>query len=545
MTRAARYGTTSLVLVLLGAAPVQDAAGDPHPTAGEHVSDGLTQDRRAPLRDALAHTISPAPADTFTFTRRAALTDTLTFTRRAALTDSIFSHFAVDGSPGCAVGVVQDGQLVFGKGYGHANLDYDVPLDTRSSFYLASVSKQFIGAAVGLLALDGTLDLDGDVRDIIPEVPDYGSGNTGSGNTGSGITGSGITGGPITVRHLLNHTSGIRDYLTLFAIAGRSVQDFFDNSDAVELIARQKALNFEPGSEYLYSNSGYVLLAEIIERTAGVSLGEFSQERLFGPLGMGSTHWGEDVSRVVPGRAISYQVQDGTPTRFIWNFHGKGDGNLHSTVEDLARWDDMFYRMDEPWASLTELLYTKGRLNDGSEIPYALGLAHGSYEDHPMISHSGGMLGYRTVIQRFPDDRFTSIVLCNAASANPGRFGVQLADVWLLDREPAAAPAPTAAQGPEGDEAEAPAWDPSAAELEAYAGEYYSVELDVTHTVYVEDDVLRLGEAGGQSMELEPREPGVFARGRGTTFTFVRDGDAVVGFTLDAGRVRGLGFERR
>ncbi|NNM34549.1 MAG: serine hydrolase, partial [Gemmatimonadetes bacterium] len=180
------------------------------------------------------------------------LPDTLDYARKAALTDSLFSDLATDGSPGCAVGVVQAGELMFGKGYGHGNLDYDVPLNTRSSFYLASVSKQFIGAAVGLLVLDGVLDLDADVRDIVPELPDYGS--------------------RITSRHLLHHTSGLRDYLTLFTIAGQSFQDFFDNQDALELIARQKALNFEPGSEFLYSNSGYVLLAEIIERVTGKSL---------------------------------------------------------------------------------------------------------------------------------------------------------------------------------------------------------------------------------------------------------------------------------
>ncbi|NNF29483.1 MAG: beta-lactamase family protein [Gemmatimonadetes bacterium] len=450
--------------------------------------------------------------------------DTLDFARKAALTDSLFSDLATDGSPGCAVGVVQDGELVFGKGYGHGNLDYDVPLNTRSSFYLASVSKQFIGAAVGLLVLDGVLDLDGDVRDIVPELPDYGS--------------------RITSRHLLHHTSGLRDYLTLFTIAGQSFQDFFDNQDALELIARQKALNFEPGSEFLYSNSGYVLLAEIIERVTGKSLDAFTQARLFQPLGMKDTHWGEDVARVVPGRAVSYQIQDGTAQRFIWNFHAKGDGNLHSTVEDLARWDALFYRTDEPWAYLTDLLYTKGTLNDGSEIPYALRLSHGSYEDRPFISHGGGMLGYRTLIQRFPDNRFTSIVLCNLGSANPGLFGRQLSEVWLLERKPTGAPEPATTENAGADEAPEPAWDPGADELAAYEGTFYSAELDASHAVYVEDGVLRLGDAAGESMELQPRERDVFNRGVGTTFVFVREGGVVTGFTLDAGRVRGLFFQR-
>ena len=169
---------------------------------------------------ALIGTDGAAPSDPASAVSEAARADTLSYGRKAALTDSLFSALATDGSPGCAVGIVQDGETVFGKGYGHGNLDYDVPLDTRSSFYLASVSKQFIGAAVGLLVLDGTLALDQDVRDIVPELPDYGS--------------------PILIRHLLHHTSGIRDYLALFAIARHSVEDFFDNQDALELIARQE-----------------------------------------------------------------------------------------------------------------------------------------------------------------------------------------------------------------------------------------------------------------------------------------------------------------
>ena len=450
--------------------------------------------------------------------------DTLSHPRKVALTDALFSSLSIEGSPGCAVGVVRQGELVFSKGYGYANLDHGVPLDARSSFYLASVSKQFIGAAIGLLALDGSLDLDDEVREFIPELPDYGT--------------------PVTIRHLLHHTSGIRDYLTLFTLAGQSFQDFFDNDDAIEIIRRQKALNFEPGSEFLYSNSGYVLLSEIVERITGQTLDAFTQERLFAPLGMSETHWGEDVTRVVPGRAVSYEVRDETPHRFIWNFHAKGDGNLHSTVEDLARWDTMFYRTDEPWASLTELLYTRGVLTNGSEIPYALGLGHGSYEEHRFISHGGGMLGYRTFIQRFPEDRFTTVVLCNLASVNPGRFAQRLADIWLLDREPAPSSEAPPQESPEPDGEAGPGWEPDTGALAEYQGTYYSEELDVTLVAFVEDGVLRVGEARGESMELDPREPDVFTGIRGATFTFRREGGEIPGFTLDAGRVRGLRFDR-
>jgi CubicO group peptidase (beta-lactamase class C family) len=447
--------------------------------------------------------------------------------RMAARTDSLFGPRVAGGAPGCAVGVVRDDRLVFERGYGSANLDYGVALDGRSSFYLASVSKQFIGAAIGLLALDGRVDLDADVRTYVPEFPDYGT--------------------PVTVRHLIHHTSGVRDYLTLFSIAGRSFQDFFDNADAVELIVRQHALNFEPGSEHLYSNSGYVLLAEIIERVTGGSLDAFSQRELFGPLGMYDTHWGEDVGRIVPGRAISYMRDQGDGfRRFLWNFHGKGDGNLHSTVRDLARWTAMFGRTDEPWASLADLMHNRGRLNDGDELDYAFGLAHGMHRDRPTVAHGGGMLGYRTVTVRYPDDGFAAVALCNGGWINPGEWARRLVDIWLFDGPIEGAPAEAGGgpAAPASAPSDAPA--PGARDLAAYAGEYHSDELDVTWVLAAEDGALVHEPARGDVVRLRPTEiADVFRGPEGAVLTFAHSGDLVTSFTLDAGRVRGLTFRRR
>ena len=444
------------------------------------------------------------------------------YSDESAATDSLFADLAGAEAPGCAVGVVRDGALVFSGGYGSANLDYGIPLGPMSSFYLASVSKQFVGAAVALLVIDSRLDLSQSIRTYVPELPEYTD--------------------RVTVRHLVHHISGIRDYLALFELAGRSVQDFFDNDDAIELIARQKSLNFEPGSQYLYSNSGYVLLAEIVERVTGQSLDEFSQERLFEPLGMESTHWGEDLSRVVPGRAESYRPLGGDSYgRLIWNFEGKGDGNLHSTVEDLARWDSVFYRRDEPWRSMVDLMRIRGTLNDGESISYAFGISYVKYRGRPGLAHSGGMLGYRTDIFRLPEERFTSIVLCNSGQLNPPRLSRLLADIWVFggpDEE-----SNTQAETPTGPRPVESSWEPTAAELEAFEGAYYSGELDVTYELTRNGDRLQVS-LGGRTIQLTPRTAGHFG-GAGLSVVFDRPEGEAASFVLDAGRVRGLLFVRR
>ena len=254
-----------------------------------------------------------------------------------------------------------------------ANLDYDVPLTSQSVFYIASTSKQFAAASIALLALRGRLSLDDDVRRYVPEVPAYGR--------------------QVTVRHLLHHTSGVRDYLALRSMAGKSFEDFFDVAWGVDIISRQERLNFEPGSEYLYSNSGYLLLAEIVGRVSGKPLPEFGRENFFEPLGMTATHWGGDRHRVVPDRVISYDARepDGY-RRWVKNFHAMGDGNLLTTVEDLAKWDAIFYDTTDAWRPLVDLMLTRGVLNDGEEIDYALGLMHGEYRDRPTVAHGGAFL---------------------------------------------------------------------------------------------------------------------------------------------------------
>ena len=204
----------------------------------------------------------------------------------ASRIDQVFAQYSAAGSPGVAVSVIRDGGVVFSKGDGMANLELEVPITSKNVFYLGSVSKQFVASAIVLLDQEGKLSLDDDIRKYVPEFPDYGT--------------------PIAIRHLIHHTSGIRDYLELMGLAGLPLGTFHDNQGIVDMLARQKALNFVPGEKFLYSNSGYLLLAVIVERASGKSLREYAAEKVFEPLGMKNTHFHDDYMHLIPNRASGY-----------------------------------------------------------------------------------------------------------------------------------------------------------------------------------------------------------------------------------------------
>lgn len=445
---------------------------------------------------------------------------------KEAATDALFEEWNRGDSPGCAVGIIEDGELTFTRGYGSANLDYGVPLDESSVFYIASTSKQFAAGAIARLALDGRLSLDDEIQEYVPEIPRYDW--------------------PVTIRHLIHHTSGLRDYLALMQMSRRNYENYWDNASGIELLSRQKALNFEPGSEHLYSNSGYILLAEIVERVTGRTLQEYTFEEFFGPLEMSSTTWGEDYAAVLPNRVVSYDARPGGTYRtWLKHFHGKGDGNLLTTVEDLAQWDRIFYDPDGKWAELTDLMLTRGVLNDGTELDYAFGLGRGEYRGRELTAHAGGMLGFRTQFIRFPNDRFSAITLCNFGRINPGRLTMQLADIWLFESEAPDEEAGGSTPAPS-DAAEREAWEPDREALERYTGTFYSEELDATYSIELREQGLFLVH-GDDSTRLRPFEPYVLAidpRGF-NRFEFEPGTAPVNGFMASSGRVRGIVFERR
>jgi CubicO group peptidase (beta-lactamase class C family) len=343
---------------------------------------------------------APAPAQT--------ARDTL-----AMRVDSIFADVNRASSPGCSLGVIRDGLLVYVRGYGMANLDEGIALSPASAFYIASTSKQFAAASVLLLAQEGKLSLDDDIRKFFPELPDYGA--------------------PVTVRHLLHHTSGLRDYLGLMMGLGAGrVENVMSDDEIVALIARQKGLNFRPGTEYSYSNSGYFLLGQIVKRVTGTSLRAYADAKIFRPLGMTHTHFHDDRLQIIPHRVIGYDpAASGFTLDYYGNFQGVGDGGLWTTVEDLATWDRNFYDPKVGGPTLLKELHTRGVLTSGDTLGYASGLQLGTYRGLETVSHGGSLMGYRTEFLRFPAQRFSVICLCNLSTSNPSARARKVADIYL------------------------------------------------------------------------------------------------------------------
>jgi len=285
--------------------------------------------------------------------------------------DKLFSKWDSTISPGAALAIIKDGKIIYKRGYGMANLEHNIPLTSTSVFRIGSTSKQFTASCIAILALQGKISLDDDIRKYIPEQPKHEK--------------------PITIRHLLHHTSGIRDYLTLSSIAALPDDHFYTPGDSLELLSRQKGLNFLPGEEHLYSNSGYFLLGVIVKRASGKSLNDFAQTHIFKPLGMKNTHFHDDHTMVVKNRADGYSpLKKGFQIDMTTLDH-VGDGGVFTTVEDLFLWDQAFYSY-KLGKELMELIQTSGKLNNGEKLDYAFGLDINEYKGLKRVSHGGGYL---------------------------------------------------------------------------------------------------------------------------------------------------------
>jgi CubicO group peptidase (beta-lactamase class C family) len=439
--------------------------------------------------------------------------------------DAIFSQYDRPGSPGCALGIVQDGRVVYEKGYGFANLDYDIPHAPHMVYYVGSVSKQFTAAAIALLADEGRISLDDDVRRYVPELPDYGR--------------------PITIRHLVHHTSGLRDIYTLMDLAGLRLEDVMTDDAALALIARQRELNFAPGDAYLYSNTGYWLLGQIVQRVTGSSLRVYADEKIFRPLGMTHTRFHDQPDRVMPNRVVSYgSGADGYRITYLGNFDKIGAGGLYTTLGDLARWDANFYEARIGGAEFVRTLHTRGVLTSGDTLVYAFGNNVARRRGLDMVRHSGSLMGFRADLVRYPAERFTVITLCNHAAIDAAALADQVTELYLGNRLAPAVPAALPAEAATAAAAPPPQL-PSAAHLADLAGRYYSVELDVTYVLEAAADGLRLSRRANSPRPLLPVGSDRFRAGL-LSFTFQRAPDGrVTGFSIDAGRVRNIRFERQ
>lgn len=318
-----------------------------------------------------------------------------------AKVDQVFARWDSPKSAGCSVGVEQDGRVIALRAYGTADLEHRIPNTPSTVYEAGSVSKQFTATAILMLAEEGKLALGDDIREYLPEMPDYGS--------------------VITIDHLLTHTSGLRDWGFLDELAGWGrLSRITTNADVLDIAIRQRALNYAPGSEYSYTNTGYTLLAIIVERVSGKSLPEFSSERLFNPVEMNSTQWRDDYRRIVPGRAVGYRrYGDGPWFKWVAHENAYGDSGLLTTVEDLLKWNAAL-RSSKFGTYVARELVRTGTLMDGTTLTYARGVQVAQRLGTDAVFHLGGMFGYRAALGQYAERTLSIAILCNAGDIEFG-----------------------------------------------------------------------------------------------------------------------------
>lgn len=432
--------------------------------------------------------------------------------------DALFAPWAVPGGPGCALGVSYRDRIVLERAWGGAELEHGVAITPATIFEGGSVSKQFTAAAVLLLAQEGRLSLDDDIRRYVPEVPGYGS--------------------PIAIRHLIHHTSGLKDWGAVAAIGGwpRGTRAY-THAHVLDIIGRQTTLNHPPGAEYIYSNSNYNLLAIIAERVSGESLAALTKRLIFDPLGMTRTGWRDDFQRLVPGRAQAYGPgPGGAGWRLVMpNENVYGNSSLLTTVGDLLRWSANASHGRVGGAAFLDEQHRRGVLSTGDTISYAGGVQLLAYRGAREISHTGATAGYRAFLGRFPESGWAIAVLCNAANAPPTPLGRGVLDA-LLDRAATPAQAPTLAL------ASAP---PPSAPLTDFVGRYYSTEADAGLEAAIEQGRLVLYGRPVRRLALVPAGGDQFAAGGGR-IEFTRDpAGRVNGFRYSVERARNVRFVRQ
>lgn len=436
----------------------------------------------------------------------------------SAAVDKVFARWTT-ATPGCAVGVAVGGKTVLTKAYGMADLEHDVPNTADTIFEAGSVAKQFTAMAVLLLEKDGKLSLDDPARKHLPELPDYGA--------------------PLTIRHLLNHTSGLRDWGSMAGIAGAPrTTRAYTHAHVLDIVSRQKALNFPTGTQWSYTNTGFNLAAIIVSRVSGMPFAEFSRTRIFSPLGMARTSWRDDHTRVVKGRAQAYSsASDGYHLEMPFeNVHG--NGGLLTTVGDLLKWNENFVSPVVGDRALIATQSAAGQFNDGRPLEYGLGLFVGDYRGARNIFHSGSTAGYRAHLNRFPDSHTSVAVLCNVATGDATRSANLVSDLYLTGLKPVTPTTPAPPVPPMTP-------PPTAAQLAEFGGTYSSDEAEVTLTAAVENGALVIKRRPDTVMALTAIDRDTF-RGSLGVITFRRDAAGKINaLSLKQDRVWDMRFQRQ
>jgi CubicO group peptidase (beta-lactamase class C family) len=423
---------------------------------------------------------------------------------RALRADSVFQRFDRTDSPGCALGVYQDGKILYARGYGMASLELGVALSPRSVLDVGSISKQFTAMSMLMLQKEGRLSLDDPIRKYIPELPAYAD--------------------RITLRRALSQTSGLRDLYVMMGQTGRTFAG--DTIDALRVITHSVEPNYEPGARYLYTNSGWILAAQIVYRLTGKTLAQFADERIFGPLGMRDTRYLADASTIVPNLATAYAPRAGGGFRVARSSYDgaiMGAGAVHTTVEDFGRWLANYDVGDVGGRDIIETMTTVTKLNDGAPAKsgptqaYAIGLNVGTLRGLRVVSHGGSWAGYRGHFLRFPDQHFAVATFCNLSTSGPDSLARKVAGIYLGERmQPDSATIWSTALDA------APQADLPAGSLRALAGVWRNVERgEVRRTRLVGDTLFSLG--GGERTRIVPLGGGRFRAGSGTEVRFEPD----------------------
>lgn len=448
---------------------------------------------------------------------------------------ALFEKWDSISTPGCSVAVIRDGKFIFKGSFGMADLEHGIPLKPDSMYYACSVSKQFVAMCLLLLEEDGKLSLDDDIKQFLPDFPDYGD--------------------PITIRHLLHHTSSIRDYFGLWEMAGNDFQDYMPDEAVYQLIRRQKSLNFKPGEKHLYSNSCYFLLYRIIEKVSGKTLREYADKNIFQPLGMDHSFFHDDYRRIIKNRAMGYYPSEEYGyVNMISRFDLVGSGGMFTCVEDFLPWDKNFYnnQLGKKDPGLINKMVTSGKLNSGEDAGYAFALVPGTYRGLDIIEHSGSLGGYRTHYLRFPGQQFSVVILSNVSTFDPSDKARKIAALYLkkdmrsqeefiekhgvTSRKTAEENVPT--------EESAPATLTESEQIE-YSGSYYSEELDCVYRILAEGNQLKIRIRYSPEIEIESSGKDEFA-GPSINIRFVRSLQGkVTSFTADSGGVKNIIFVKQ